>query len=60
MDKQAIQDRITKLETEREQLRTTLIAYEGALEDCKYWLQQGEMPAVTDTEKETDGEVNVS
>lgn len=60
MTKEQIQDRITKLETERDQLKTTLIAYEGAIQDCKYWLQQGEMPAVTDTEKETDGEVNIS
>ena len=40
MTKEQIQDRIKQLETEREQLKTTLIAYEGALQDCKFWLEQ--------------------
>lgn len=40
LDKTKIEERINTLETEREQLRQTLVAYEGALQDCKYWLSQ--------------------
>jgi site-specific recombinase XerD len=48
MTKEQIQERIKTLETEREQVRSTLLAYEGALQDCKYWLEQLE-------KKDTDG-----
>lgn len=40
MTRQQIEDRIKNLETEREQMRSTLVAYEGAIQDCKYWLAQ--------------------
>lgn len=40
MDKTKIQERIKTLETERDQLRNNLVAYEGAIQDCNYWLEQ--------------------
>lgn len=40
MDKNTILERIKVLETEREQVKATLLAYEGAIQDCNYWLQQ--------------------
>jgi len=40
MTKEKIQERLKTLENEREQMKTTLIAYEGAIQDCKYWLEQ--------------------
>lgn len=45
MDKTKIQERIKTLETERDQLRNNLVAYEGAIQDCKYWLEQMETPS---------------
>lgn len=40
MSKEQIQNRIKTLEAERETLRANLIAYEGAIQDCNYWLQE--------------------
>ena len=40
MTKEQIQARLKQLETEREQLRVNLMAYEGAIQDCNYWLQE--------------------
>lgn len=40
MTKDQILDRIKILETEREQAKAMLSAYDGALQDCKYWLEQ--------------------
>jgi len=42
MDKTQVQDRIKQLETEREQVKATLLAYEGAIQDCNYWLSKME------------------
>lgn len=39
MNKEAVQTRIALLERERELLRQNLIAYEGALQECQYWLK---------------------
>ena len=38
MTKDKLLERIKQLETEREQVKATLLAYEGALQDCQYWL----------------------
>lgn len=35
-----ILERIKTLEQERDQLRNNLIAYEGAIQDCRHWLEQ--------------------
>lgn len=40
MNKDKINERIQTLEKEREQVKATLLAYEGALQDCNYWLSQ--------------------
>lgn len=42
MTKEKVQERLNTLEKEREQVKTSLIAYEGAIQDCKYWLEQME------------------
>lgn len=47
MDKTQVQDRIKQLETEREQVKATLLAYEGAIQDCNYWLSQMDKPKET-------------
>ena len=52
MNKEKIQDRIKTLETEREQLRQTLVAYEGALQDCQHWLKEIEADEPKEEEKE--------
>lgn len=44
MTKEQVQTRLAQLTTEREQLRASLAAYEGAIQDCNYWLQQLETP----------------
>jgi F0F1-type ATP synthase membrane subunit b/b' len=48
MDKTRIQERLTQLETEREQARATLAAYEGAIQDCKFWLAEIEKDTNSD------------
>ena len=40
MNKETIQARIQKLEQERDQVKASLIMYEGALADCKHWLDE--------------------
>lgn len=45
MTKEQIQDRIKELETNRETLKANFIAIEGAIQDCNYWLEQGDKPA---------------
>lgn len=40
IDKKTIVDRIAVLESDRERLRQSLIMYDGALEDCRYWLTE--------------------
>lgn len=38
MNKEKLEERIKTLETERDQMRTNIVAYEGAIQDCKHWL----------------------
>lgn len=40
MNKEKIQDHIKTLETEREQLRLNLAAYDGAIQNCQHWLKE--------------------
>lgn len=44
MNKEQIQARLTQLQTEQEQAKATFLACSGAIEDCKYWLQQFDKP----------------
>lgn len=48
MTKEKILERIKTLEAEREQVRSTLLAYEGALQDCRHWLGQLEEEKTND------------
>lgn len=45
-----LQKRITQLNQERDQLKANLIAYDGAIQDCNYWLS--ELDQVKEEEKE--------
>lgn len=44
MTKEALQERLTKLEQEKLQLAATLNAYEGAIAEAKHWLTQLDTP----------------
>lgn len=58
MNKEQIQERLTKLQTERAQTQATLLAYEGAIQDCNYWLTQIDAPAATETPAEDTSTVS--
>lgn len=45
MTKEQVLERIKELEASREQLRATLVAHEGALQDCQWWLKKFEETA---------------
>lgn len=47
MNVEKLNDRIKLLETERDQVRSNLAAYEGAIQDCNYWLQEFNKPSET-------------
>lgn len=40
MNKEQIQNRLDLLEKEREQLKATVLAYEGAIQESKHWLEE--------------------
>jgi hypothetical protein len=40
--KEKIQERIKTLEAEREQVKATFLAYEGAIQEAKHWLAETE------------------
>lgn len=40
MKKETIQERLDKITKEQEQLKNMLIAYDGAIQECKFWLGQ--------------------
>lgn len=44
MTKEAIEARIQQLQREQEQLVAKTNAFSGAIQDCKYWLEQLEKP----------------
>lgn len=52
MTKEQLQERITKLTQEREQVKATLAAYEGAIQESTFWLSQLDQP----TEDKNDGQ----
>ena len=51
MNKEQIQKRLDELTKSKEQLAQNLLAHEGAIQDCKFWLQEL-------NNKEPDGETN--
>lgn len=53
MTKEQVQARLEQLQTEREQVKASLAAYEGAIQDCNYWLQQLTPSEVTTQQEET-------
>ena len=38
MTKEALEERLQLLQKELEQVRANLFAYDGAIQECKYWL----------------------
>lgn len=44
MTPELIRERIAKLKAEREEIVHQLIAFDGALQDCDYWLALAESP----------------
>jgi hypothetical protein len=40
MDEKTIKERITALEGQRAQMISNVHAIEGAIQDCKYWLEK--------------------
>ena len=40
MTKDLIEARILKLTSERDQIKATLLAYEGALQEANFWLSE--------------------
>lgn len=50
MTKEQLQDRITKLTSERDQVKTTLAAYDGALQEANFWMSElNKTPAKKET-----------
>ena len=40
MDEKTIKERIAKLEAQRAQMISNVHAIEGAIQDCKFWLEE--------------------
>lgn len=45
MTLEKVQERLKLLETDRDNLRASLIAHDGAIMDCKFWLEQLNIPS---------------
>jgi hypothetical protein len=48
MDEKTIKERITALEGQRAQMISNVHAIEGAIQDCKYWLEKIFTPKTND------------
>jgi hypothetical protein len=48
MDEKTIKERITTLEGQRAQMVSNVHAIEGAIQDCKYWLEKISKPQTID------------
>jgi hypothetical protein len=46
-----IQERLTKLNAERDQMLANLNVYNGAIQDCEYWLAAFKAPPVNEQEE---------
>lgn len=42
MDLQTLTTRLNTLQSERDQVRNNLIAYEGAIQECQHWIKKAE------------------
>lgn len=40
MDKQILQERLDKLKSEQDRIKNMIMAYDGAIQECQYWLEQ--------------------
>jgi len=50
MDREKLETRLKLLETEREQVKNTVLAYEGAIQESRHWLSQLEEKQENDVE----------
>lgn len=48
MDEQVIRKRLERLHTERDHARSVVNAYDGAIQECEYWLSYVTAPDVKD------------
>ena len=48
MDEKTIKERITTLEGQRAQMVSNVHAIEGAIQDCKFWLEEISKPQIND------------
>jgi hypothetical protein len=48
MDEKTIKERITALEGQRAQMISNVHAIEGAIQDCKHWLEKISTPKTND------------
>ncbi len=48
MNIEKVQERLKLLEQEREQVKVTLAAYDGAIQECVHWLKSIEPKEITD------------
>ena len=48
MDEKTIKERITTIEGQRAQMVSNVHAIEGAIQDCKYWLEKISTPKTND------------
>jgi site-specific recombinase XerD len=53
MDREKLEARLKLLETEREQVQNTVLAYEGAIQESRHWLSQLEEKQENDVEAST-------
>ncbi len=48
MNEKTIKERIATLEAQRAQMISNVHAIEGAVQDCKFWLEQVSKPQISD------------
>jgi len=51
--REAIQNRLDRLVEEYEQAKANMHAYEGAIQECRYWLNELD---IEDKQEESEGE----
>lgn len=54
MTKEQLEDRIKTLTQDRDNLKATIIAYEGAIQDCMFWIQEIDKPKEEVTKAKKD------
>lgn len=58
IDREALLDRLEVLERDRAQVIANINAYDGAIQECKYWLEQLELAEKEEKEESEMGKYN--